>query len=152
MTIIVLDILPAWTTYRSNTSQNTINTIESRMIRPPSLFTWFIKFDFRQINIPSPGQLPSYPYTAGDLLIRGSQYLKYITMGDSYEEKFGTSGTLPVKTINLTPESSITHTQTKQWFEPREIALYKKRPTSLYFRNNPRERSSFHSYSRWLLH
>lgn len=155
MTIMVLDILPAWqtydpqlypdmgikteltrvlytqirgTTYRSeNSNQNTINAIESRMIRPPSLFTWLTKLEFQQIHVtsPTPGQDPGYPYTAGDLFVGGSQYLMF-TLGDSSEEKFGKTGTLPVKTVNLTPDNSITRFQTKQWFEPREIALYKK--------------------------
>ncbi|EJR93120.1 insecticidal delta-endotoxin Cry8Ea1 family protein [Bacillus mycoides] len=145
MTIMVLDIVSVWpmydpkqypmgikseltrtlytpirgTTYRSDGNQNTINVIENRMIQPPGLFTWLDRFSFQQINIPG-----GWVWTAGDLLTGGSQYRKY-TLGNSFEKQFGQTGTLPIRTVDLPPNSPITKVITRQWFEPREIALYK---------------------------
>ncbi|WP_170958023.1 insecticidal delta-endotoxin Cry8Ea1 family protein [Bacillus toyonensis] len=145
MTIMVLDIISVWptydpklypmgikseltrtlytpirgTTYRSDGNQNTLSAIENRMIQQPGLFTWLDGLSFQQINIPG-----DWVWSAGDLLTGGSQYRNY-TLGNSFENQFGKTGTLPIRTVDLPPNSPITKVITRQWFEPREIELYK---------------------------
>ncbi|MED1305360.1 insecticidal delta-endotoxin Cry8Ea1 family protein, partial [Bacillus pacificus] len=151
MTILVLDIVSVWptydprlyqlgvkseltrtlytpirgTTYRSDLNQNTRSAIENRMIPQPGLFTWLTQLKFERINIPYNGTTYGSQYTAGDLLTGGSQQRKYTLSSLSFENQFGQTGTLPIITVNSTPDSSITKLITRQWFEPREIELYK---------------------------
>ncbi|WP_353052927.1 insecticidal delta-endotoxin Cry8Ea1 family protein [Bacillus thuringiensis] len=148
MTILVLDVVSVWptydpreyplgtkseltrtlytsirgTTYRGDSTQNTISAIDNRMIQQPRLFTWLNRLSFQSIW--KPASSSGDYFTRGTILTGGSQYQKY-TLGDSFEERFGQNGTQPIQSVDITPESSITNLVTRQWFEPREIAIYK---------------------------
>ncbi|HDR5354402.1 TPA: hypothetical protein QCS32_006230, partial [Bacillus thuringiensis] len=147
MTIMVLDIVSSWptydpiqypiggiqseltralytpirgTTYRSDPAQNTISAIENRMIQKPNLFTWLNRIEFNELWVSR-----SSLYTKGYLLI-GGKILRNRTLGSTLEELFGQSDSGARKiNVDITPNDPITKIITRQWFEPREIEIYK---------------------------
>ncbi|KAA0760661.1 hypothetical protein DT250_24520 [Bacillus sp. AR2-1] len=162
MTIMILDVVSLWptydpglyptsfgikseltrelytdirgTTYRSDDSQNTRDSIEERMIPTPHLFTWLNKLSFqlRQIN----GNGSSSDWTSGEIAT-GLQSTVQKTLATP--EVLPLAGTTGTHTTTLNPldyAEGITHINTQQWFEPRWFEFYSGGyNTELIFRN-----------------
>ncbi|MGI6836315.1 insecticidal delta-endotoxin Cry8Ea1 family protein, partial [Bacillus paralicheniformis] len=148
MTIMVLDIVSSWptydpiqypiggiqseltralytpirgTTYRSDSAQNTISAIENRMIQKPHLFTWLNRIEFNELWVSG----ASASYTRGYLVI-GGKIIRNRTSESPVEELFGKSDpSARNRNVDITPDNPITKIITRQWFEPREIEIYK---------------------------